>query len=296
MVSAEKFVGKVEEIYREDPDYESGGDGSGHKCDCIGMPRGALERAGEKNVHNMRGTNNAVRHLDLNLRQLTGSSQLQLGDIVMRTRDKDDKNMRLPDKYRKGGSDYSEKWGETNFTHIGTVTSVYPLVITHMNDPKAQKDTSIKNWEWFGQLPWVEYGSQPEPGPDPDPDPPEPARTATVWSENGKPVNTRKGPNETYGQSRAGTIPVGDTVQIDAETTNDEGETWCKCEWTTRKGVHWVNFWVKKDFLIDDQDEPEPDPTTTLYTVHIPFLTADKAKALIRNYPGSWKTVDEAVG
>lgn len=117
-----------------------------------------------------------------------------------------------------------------------------------------------------------------------------------MWSENGKPVNTRKGPNETYGQSRAGTIPVGDTVQIDAETTNDEGETWCKCEWTTRKGVHWANFWVKKDFLIDDQDEPEPDPTTTLYTVHIPFLTADKAKALIRNYPGSWKTVDEAVG
>ena len=95
MVSAEKYVGKVEEIYQEDPDYESGGDGSGHKCDCIGMCRGALERAGEKNVHNMRGTNNAVRHLDLNLQQLTGSSQLQLGDIVMRTRDKDDKNMRL---------------------------------------------------------------------------------------------------------------------------------------------------------------------------------------------------------
>lgn len=299
MISAEKYVDKVGEIYREDPSYRTGGDGSDGTCDCIGMCRGALERAGVTDIHNMRGTNNAVRHLDLNLQPLAGSSMLQLGDIVMRTRDKDDPNMPLPDQYREGGSDYSEKWGETNFTHIGSVTGVYPLEITHMTSPHAKKDTSIKNWTWYGQLPWVQRGGQPEPGPDPDPDPPVPVEEyAVVWSENGKPVNTRKGPDESYPQSRAGKIPVGEIVQIDETTINAEGETWCRCEWTDENGAHWKNFWMKKDFLkeVDGGEEPElPDPAEEpklpqTYTVHIPFQAKYQAEALVHAYSGAWMT------
>ena len=52
-VSVSAYVGKVEEIYREQPAYQSGGDGSGGVCDCIGMGRGALNRAGATGVHNM---------------------------------------------------------------------------------------------------------------------------------------------------------------------------------------------------------------------------------------------------
>ena len=70
-VTINQYTGKIEEIYQENPDYKTGGDGSGGVCDCIGMCRGALERAGATNIHNMRGVNNAVRHVEMNLQPLT---------------------------------------------------------------------------------------------------------------------------------------------------------------------------------------------------------------------------------
>lgn len=294
MITAEKYVEKVEEIYNENPSYRTGGDGSDGTCDCIGMCRGASERAGATGIHNMRGTNNAVRHLDLNLQQLAGSSQLQLGDIVMRTRDKDDPNMPLPDQYRKGGSDYSEKWGETNFTHIGTVTKVYPLEITHMTSPHAKKDTSIKNWTWFGHLPWVERGEEPGPGPDPDPDPPEPQREiARVDVPNKTNVITRKGPDsKKYGMSKAGRIPQDSLVEILKRETNDKGEEWCYISWQDQKKAVWY-CWVMGKFLVPAED---PTPSTDLYVVHIPYLTKYKAQALVAAYPGAWMTEGEEGG
>ena len=39
-------------------------------------------------------------------------------------------------------------------------------------------------------------------------------------------------------------------------------------------------------------DNPSPAPVVTLYTVHIPYLTDDKANNLISQYPGSWKTTE----
>ena len=166
-ISPEQYVDGVESIYVEKPSYQLGHDGSDGKCDCIGMCRGGLERAGVDDVSGMRGTNYAARHTIKNMAKIESEDQLMLGDVVLKTRDKDDKNMPLPDQYRKGGSDYSKEWGETNFTHIGTVTHVHPLEITHMTSPTAKKDTSLKGWSYFGELPWVTYDSAPEPEPEP---------------------------------------------------------------------------------------------------------------------------------
>ena len=44
--------------------------------------------------------------------------------------------------------------------------------------------------------------------------------------------------------------------------------------------------------LDNPSPEPTPAPVTTLYTVHVPFLTEDKANGLISQYPGSWKTTE----
>ena len=162
-ITAEKYVRGVNSIYEEKPSYRLGGDGSDGTCDCIGMPRGSLERGGVTDVRNMGGTNQAARKTIENLREIIGTSDLQLGDVVLKTRDKDDPNYPLPDRYRKGGADYDPKWGETNFTHIGTVTGVYPLEITHMTSPTAKKDKSISNWKYVGKLPWVTGGSEPVP-------------------------------------------------------------------------------------------------------------------------------------
>ena len=165
-ITADRFIRGVNSIYEEKPSYRLGGDGSDGTCDCIGMPRGALKREGVTGVSNMGGTNMAARKAIENLREISGTGALQLGDVVLKTRDADDPNYPLPDRYRKGHPDYDPEWGETNFTHIGTVTGVNPLEITHMTSPTAKKDTKIGNWKYSGQLPWVKRGADPEPVPE----------------------------------------------------------------------------------------------------------------------------------
>lgn len=269
-VSPEKYVEGVESIYTEKPNYQLGHDGSDGSCDCIGMCRGGLKRAGATEVKGLRGTNNAVRHTLQNVDKIDSEDQLMLGDVVLKTRDKDDKTMPLPDQYRKGGSDYSEKWGETNFTHIGTVTNIQPLEITHMTSPTAKKDTSLKGWSYFGELPWLEYESAPEPDPDPDFH----VETATVFSENGNPVKMRSKPSTSC--RLYWVVPAGSSVIVD-----EIGETWCKITWNGKTGYMMTRF-----LSFNEETKIE------LVTVIVPGLTKDQANVLIDQYPNGYITFD----
>ena len=260
-ISADQYVEGVESIRVEQPKYETGHDGSDGKCDCIGMGRGALKREGVENVTGMNGTNYAARHTILDLQKIKKVEQLRKGDVLFKVRDKDDPDMRLPDKYRKGGSDYSEKWGETNFTHYGTVTQVNPLRITHMTSPTAQIDTSLGNWKYFGQLPWVQYGEE-QPAED------EKAGTwVNVWSENGKPVKMRAKPStlcRTWWE-----VPNGSEVIL-----MEPGETWSGIIWAGRSG------YMKTEFLRAKDEAP-------IYGVIISSgLTRAQAEELVRMYGG----------
>ena len=283
-ISIDTYTGKVNEIYNEMPDYETGHDGSDGKCDCIGMGRGALNRGGATGVHNMRGTNNAVRNVDFQLQPLTSASQLKVGDILFKTRDKDDPNMRLPDRYRVGGADYDPKWGETNFTHYGSVTNVNPLEITHMTDPKPKKTNSIKGWTWFGKLPWVDYSDQPEPGPEPDPpqpDPPEPQTDkAVVYADNGKPVKMRAKPSSNC--KLYWNVPCGTILDV-----LDWGDTWSNVRGQTEDG--YKTGYMMKKFL---KPIDEPSPVQQTYTVCIPGLMESTAQKIVNAYSGAWMTPD----
>ena len=264
-VSPEKYVEGVLSIYEEKPSYQLGHNGSDGTCDCIGMCRGGLERAGATDVKNMRGTNNAARHTIKNLEKIESEDQLMLGDVVLKTRSKDDESMPLPDQYRKGGSDYSNKWGETNFTHIGTVTHVHPLEITHMTSPTAKKDKTLEGWSYFGELPWIEYESAPEPEPEPLID----VETAIVHSENGYPVKMRSKPSTLC--KLYWSVPCGSAVIVD-----EVGETWCKITWNDREG------YMMTDFLQFSEE------TIDLVTVIVPGLTKEQAKILIDQYPNGY--------
>lgn len=259
-ISQDQYVEGVESIYVEQPEYDSGDDGSNGKCDCIGMGRGALIREGipESEIKGMNGTNYALRHTFLNVQKIKNEKQLRKGDIVLKTRDKDDPDMRLPDQYRKGGSDYSEKWGETNCTHYGTVTKEYPnLEITHMTSPTAKKDYKIGNWSLFGQLPWVYYGEEnPEK---------QPATWARVFSENGKPVKMRAKPSSTC--RTWWEVPNGAEVIL-----MEPGETWSGIIWAGRSG------YMKTEFLRQGD---------ALYRVEIHGLTKAQAEELVQMYGGT---------
>lgn len=259
-VTPEQYVTGVNSIAIEEPEYELGADGSNGKCDCIGMGRGGLIRAGipESDIRGMNGTNYAARHTIDGLQKLKKEDQLRLGDVVFKTRDKDDKSMPLPDKYRKGGSDYSERWGETNFTHYGTVTQVNPIRITHMTSPTAKVDTSIKGWGYFGKLPWVDYGIDAE------------ATWVTVYAESGQTVKMRAKPSSLcrlYWE-----VPIGSQVVL-----MEPGDTWSGIIWNGQSG------WMMTKYL---RATGTQDP---LYTVIIEHLSGPEAEKLIAEYKTATK-------
>lgn len=200
--------------------------------------------------------------------------------------------------------------GLGNASHMGYCTGSRGKGAIHSSETAGgvaeskYRNKSINGgWNCVGLLPKeIDYhigepAPQPGPGPSPDPGPtPEPEREqARVWSENGKPVNTRKGPDESYAQSRAGKISVGNVVEILKRETNSQGEEWCKICWQDQKRAIWY-CWMKAVFLVPLE---KPQEETPLYIVHIPYCTEHKARALIGEYPGAWMTKggdEDAVG
>jgi len=258
-VTPEKYCECVKSIYDEKPKYQSGHDGSDGKCDCIGMCRGALIRAGVTGVSGMGGTNYAARHTIKDLKKISNVKELKLGDVVLKERDKDDPDMKLPDQYRKGGDDYNKTWGETNFTHIGTVTREYPnLQITHMTSPTAMIDDGLKNWKYTGHLPWVEKGAEEQ-----EPEPA--AEWVYVYAENGKPVKMRAKPSSncrTYWE-----VPNGSQVVLVTK-----GDEWSEIIWAGRSA------WMMSKFLRAE---------LVLYRVTTEGVTEETAKEIIKKYGGT---------
>ena len=105
------------------------------------------------------------------------------------------------------------------------------------------------------------------------------ALLAHVWSENGKPVNTRKGPGANYPLSRAGKLPVG----TQAEILERKGD-WCRIRCRDLRGAAWV-CWMKSEFL--KGENPVPGKQTSGWTVTIPDLTEPEARLLAETYPGA---------
>lgn len=277
-VSAGKYVDGVYSIFAEQPKYQEGHDGSDGLCDCIGMCRGGLKRAGATDITNMRGTNQAARKTIQKLAIIDYVKNLRVGDVVLKTRDKDDPDMPLPDKYRQGGSDYDPVVGETNFTHIGTITCLNPLEITHMTSPTAKKDKSLKGWTYYGRLPWVDYDSEPEPDPDPDPDPEPEPQTAVVYSDNGKPVKMRAKPSMNC--SLYDWVSCGSTVLVLEKDccVDNYGNKWSQISYGKRTG--W--YMMTKFLQFGEQ------PPTGLVTVAIPGVTMDQAQEILQEYPNGY--------
>ena len=220
MITVQAFLDGVQSIYDEQPKYKIGHDGSDGYCDCIGLVKGALERAREKNI-NLHGTNQAARDVILNLKKIVGSSDLKLGQVVLKVRDKDDKSYPLPNKYRGTGN-------ETNYTHIGVVTGVYPLEITHMTSPTAKKDTSVKNWAFVGDLPYIKG---------------EKTMTASVYADSGGTVNVRASASSKGKLIEK--VPVGSEVEV-----LEFGDGWSRIRYGNK-----IGFMMNKYLSVDEKAE-----------------------------------------
>ena len=254
MNTAEYLAG-VDAIYRENPSYKLGHDGSDGYCDCIGMCKGAIKRGGES-PSGLSGTNYAARNTIKNLDKIAGVSSLQLGEVVLKSRNPGESGYDLPERYRVGGKDYTGDLRD--YYHIGTVTNLSPLEITHMTTPHPKKDTKLGKWAWHGNLPQVKGGE------------PMPEVFATVTAPTGSTVNMRKQPS--MSAALVERVPVGSTVEV-----MEQGELWHHIRWKGKTG------YMMCAFLVIDEEPP----VLETYTVTIPGLSKVEALALVEKYPGA---------
>lgn len=227
MISVEQYVENVNKIYKKKPVYELGCDGSNGKCDCIGMCKGALRMAGVT-ASGLSGTNYAARYTLRNFKKINSVSELKVGDVVLKGRPytKNDKYP-LPAKYLPGGASYNGD--TTNYYHIGTVTHINPLEITHMTSPTAKKDTSLGKWNYYGQLPQVSYGNNEDE---------KVVVTVEYATVTGGSLNMRN--EKSVSSTKLASIPSGTRIAV-----TEHGSDWCKAIYNNYTGyvmTKYLNF------------------------------------------------------
>ena len=242
----DKFLQMVETIRKLNPAYKQPGDGSDGTCDCIGLEIGALRRMGLKwtGIH---GSNYAARYQTINLEYIEDTGQLEKGDIIYKAAN--EKGIvklacnagtkkhawTLPDRYKKGMAYYD---GDLlDYYHVGIVTGVDPLRITHMTSPAMKVDKNLSGgWNYRGKSrPIVEEAERRAGTPvqEPEKKPTEPVPSegsrAIVSAENGLPVKLRQYPDKncrTWDK-----VACGTEVEI-----IEPGEEWARINCGKRKG------------------------------------------------------------
>lgn len=218
-ITRERFLEKVEEIAQSNPSYKEGRDGSDGTCDCIGLIIGAIRRAGGA-WNGIHGSNYAARYEMRELLPVMDAGELNLGEVVYKARMPGKTGYDLPERY---GADPDNR----DYYHIGVVTAVEPLEITHCTGPGIVRDTKLGKWTYRGRLKKVDYdGTE---GMDTM------VQTATVVADSGDDVKMRSTPSQTDGLYWK--VPVGDKVQV----AYVEGE-WAKVRHQGRTGYMMVEY------------------------------------------------------
>ena len=227
MSLVENFLNKIEVIKNLRPRYASGGSGTNGTCDCIGLIIGALRRAGIK-YSGIHGSNWFARKEIKGLSKVNSVDDLKVGDAIFQTYEPGEAGYDLPGRYRKGGQYYN---GDVrDYMHIGVVTSIEPLQITHMWQPTVTVDTSLKWWTYKG---WIKkLGNEPS---SVEPRTPVCGSKAKVVATSGATVNMRASPS--LNARILGRIKLGTIVDI-----INPGENWAQIEWNGKKGYMMAKF------------------------------------------------------
>ena len=146
-----------------------------------------------------------------------------------------DSSWKLPERYRKGKKYYTGDLRD--YYHAGTVTSVSPLVITHMSGGGIQKSRKLSAWGFCGHLDLLirAAGGKTASGLDSVSSDdfvsamPAAGFPARVTAPNGGFVKMRQQPSQRcrlYDE-----VPVGAAVTVVAP-----GETWARIDYGRRKG------------------------------------------------------------
>ena len=225
MTNLKAFLAKVEEIADTAPRYRLGGCGDDGTCDCIGLMIGALRRAGGAwpGVH---GSNYAARNEMETLQRVDRASALGVGMVVYKAHAVGEAGYALPKRY-KGGAD------KLDYYHVGVVTSVAPLTITHCTGPGIVRDGALGKWAYAG---WLRRVAQE------DAEAAAPAQAAVVCTSNGGAVKLRAKPTKKCALYWA--IPCGERVTILSTSTGSAG--WWQVKYKGKTGYVLAAFLQKE--------------------------------------------------
>ena len=262
MIPLDKFMVCVRENAARVREYESGGDGNGGKCDCIGLIIGALGLAGFRwpGVH---GSNWAARNAMSCLGFILEESAMFCGEIVYKAKLPGEAGYDLPDKY-KGSGDLKD------YYHVGVVTCVNPLQITHCTSRNGvggvYVDNAMGNWRWGGELKYVNYEEGVKPM--------EPIYQATVHADNDYPVKMRA--QASTKADVLAKIPQGTVVDVLGIVGSDEGD-WGFILYGDQTG-----YMMTKFLLPVNNEAGEEDGNVTVRRAQLEFI-ADTLNDLVEN-------------
>lgn len=215
--------------------YESPGTNDKNGIDCSGMFVKMYRDQGAKIYH---GSNTIFREYCSETGRITSAKDLQVGMAVFKCKPWTDAD--------KGNKWYGTEPG--NLSHIGFVTSVNPLEITHCTSPVAKTDSTIGKWAYWGKLKDVDYGGSPSPDPGPDPEPTPVTKTMYVTTPDGKSANIRRKASKQAALVEH--VPYGASVTW----TKNNGKGWAYVKY------HGFVGWMMEDFLTEDVPGPAPSP------------------------------------
>lgn len=240
MIPLQTFLANIQKIVDTRPTYKLGKDGSRGECDCIGLVIGAVRRSGEKWPGN-HGSNWTARNYMVSL---STPAPLELGGLVFKAHDPGASANTLPDVYK----DHPD---QRDYYHVGVVTCVNPLQITHCTGGATngiKVDTKAGQWRFGGRLKGIEYGRKED----------IPMETAIVAASSGASVRLRAGPSI---QSIVKTnVPIGAEVGV-LQKAGD----WWEIQYGEMTG------WMMAAFLngvAEDDDRPVDVQNTVTITVN----------------------------
>ena len=197
MVTVSAFTGAIMRNADRVKKYVEGGDGSGGKCDCVGLLIGAERLLGIK-YSGIHGSNYFARNFTYDLHRVTKASQLVVGQVVYKAKQPGESGYDLPSRYDNDPD-------RLDYYHIGYVLSVSPLKIVHCSAGGIHYDTKLRNWSYAGYIKGVDYMGTNVP----EPQIPDEIGAAYVDVPNDGTVNVRKSPkgnSAVQNRIREGTI------------------------------------------------------------------------------------------
>ena len=186
------------------------------------------------------GSNYAARSETKDFGRIGSAGEMYAGEIVYKAREPGDDYYDLPDKYRKGGKSYTGDLRD--YYHVGVVTRVNPLEITHCTSPgPIAHDTKQGKWLYGGRLKDIDYGGKGD------------VKTmVTVRGGNeNAPINMRAG--KSTGTTLITTIPQGSEVEL-----LEAGTDWSRITYGGYTGYVMTKFIQSGT---DDNQTPAPNET-----------------------------------